>query len=251
VPEGEVLFEMESIGYEFFIILKGKVGIMVKLPMSVSESNAVLDSPDVPFIEKTRTRTKSNFHGVPKSPININSTVLRKTSGYQVLHRSTLLKEIKELADGGSFGEAALTKGKSALRNATILCKEDCYLAVLDKENYERIIGEHQQKALNEKRAFMKKVSIFKFMQEQDLGTLLYFFDLKSLVYRSKIFAQGDDVQHVVVIKSGRVRVGDSSLTPAGSQREFAVSERRVEIGLDRRPDQAGRRPTAASCRRP
>lgn len=207
VPEGEILFEMESIGYEFFIILRGKVSIMVKIPMSEVEETRILSETDVQFKEKLKPRTKSNFEGVPKSPLNLHSTVLRKESGYQVLHRSIILKDIRQLSEGGSFGDAALIKGKSALRNATILCQEDCYFAVLDKENYERIIGEHQQRQINEKLGFLKKSNIFKFMKDQDLGTLIYFFENKFLPFRTVLFNQGDEVDHLYIIKSGSVRV--------------------------------------------
>jgi CRP-like cAMP-binding protein len=207
VPEGEILFEMESIGYEFFIILRGKVSIMVKMSISSTDSTKVTTEPDIPLKEKVKERTKSNFEGVPKSPLNLHSSVLRKDSGYHVLHRSVLLKDIKNISEGGSFGEAALIKGKSALRNATILCLEDCYFAVLDKQNYERIIGEHQQRDINEKLGFLKKSNIFKYMKDQDLGTLVYFFEVRRLPYRATLFKQGEELDHLFVIKSGSIRV--------------------------------------------
>jgi CRP-like cAMP-binding protein len=198
---------MESIGYEFFIILKGKVSIMVKIPISEAESSKVLSESDIEMKPKPKLRSKSNFEGVPKSPINLHSSILRKDSGYQVLHRSVLLKDIRQLTEGGSFGDAALIKGKSALRNATILCQEDCYFAVLDKENYERIIGEHQQRQINEKLGFLKRSNIFKFMKDQDLGTLIYFFEIRNLPFRSILFKQSEEVEYLYIIKSGSVRV--------------------------------------------
>ena len=208
MPEGEVLFEMESIGYEFFIILQGIVGIFVKIPMSENDVKAVTLSENTPFPENPKSRSKSSFEGVPKSPPNVNSTVLRKTSGYHIMHRTVLLKGIKDLSDGGSFGEAALIKGKPATRNATAVCKTDCYFAVLDKENYERIIGEHQQRQLNEKISFLKRVPILRCMNTQDLATLNYFFEMKVLRYREVVFNQGDELESVFVIKSGSIRVG-------------------------------------------
>lgn len=220
MPEGEILFEMESIGYEFFIILQGIVSICIKIPISDNDVKAVTQAEDAPLKEKLKPRSKSSFEGVPKSPLNVNSTVLHKKSGYHVMHRTVLLKGIKDLSDGGSFGEAALIKGKSAMRNATILCKSDCYFAVLDKENYERIIGEHQQRQLNEKINFLKRVMILRCMNTQDLSTLNYFFELKILKYREVIFRQGDKLDCIYVIKSGTVRVGCSHLSQALQKRK-------------------------------
>lgn len=200
---------MESFGYEFFIILRGRVSIMAKIPISKEETDLVLAEADKPFEQKLKPRSKSKFEGVPKSPLNLFSSVIRKESGYHVLHRSVLLKDIRQISEGGSFGEAALIKGKSALRNATIFCQENCYFAVLDKQNYERIIGEHQQRQRKEKLAFLKKVNIFRFMKVQDLSTLIYFFEIQTLPIRYVLFKEGEEVDTLYIIKSGTVRVGD------------------------------------------
>ena len=42
--------------------------------------------------------------------------------------------EVKILKDGDSFGELALISKKT--RSASILCKEDCYFAVLEKKHF-------------------------------------------------------------------------------------------------------------------
>jgi len=210
VPEGEVLFELDSIGYEFFIILTGRVGIHLRLQLADYEEQKklILESQDVPFKEDRKPRNKSDFEGVPNSPPVKYSTVMRKGDGYHVLHRTVLLKEVNKLGEGFCFGEAALIKDKSALRNATILCLEDSYFAVLDKANYERIIGEHQQKALMEKVLFFKKAPLFSFMAETIIKTILPFFELNKYPFRHCLFKQRDEVTHLYFIKSGNVRVG-------------------------------------------
>ena len=65
VPEGEVLFEYESLGYEFFIILSGKVSIHINLKgVDYSDKKKeMIASPDIPFKPKTTGRWKSNFKG--------------------------------------------------------------------------------------------------------------------------------------------------------------------------------------------
>jgi CRP-like cAMP-binding protein len=229
VPEGEVLFEVDSIGYEFFIILKGKVSIFIKLQLPDYEAKrkAVIESPDVPFRPKPQERTKSNFEGVPKSPPNPNSTVLRKPDAYYVLHRTLLLKEVNRLGEGFSFGEAALLGGKSALRNATIFCAEDCYFAAMDKGNYDRIIGEHQTKEMNDKIAFIKKIAIFSPFDEMTLKTTVYFFEIKTFSYRQVIFKQGVPVNHIYLIRKGRIKVEYVGLRARGVQKHPEVQNRK------------------------
>ena len=65
VPEGEVLFEYESLGYEFFIILSGKVSIHINLKGVdyTDKKKEMVASPDIPLKTKTADRWKSNFKG--------------------------------------------------------------------------------------------------------------------------------------------------------------------------------------------
>ena len=57
---------------------------------------------------------------------------------------NALFKEIFVYRDGGSFGDLALTEGKT--RAATIKTKKRCHLAVLDKNSYQRILSNLMKK---------------------------------------------------------------------------------------------------------
>lgn len=81
---------MGDYGSLFYIILKGSVGINIKLPNLEDE-----DKFD--------------------------------------------LKEVNILKSGASFGELALLN--DVKRTATIIAKEDCVFAVIDKQNYKSILG--------------------------------------------------------------------------------------------------------------
>ncbi len=134
-----MLFEFGSIGYEFFIILSGAVSIYITLKGETYEEDkaTMLESPDVPFPRKLNgDRWKSKFKGVPKSPANIYSTVLRKATGYQVLHKDFWLKNVNTIPAGASFGEVAIMGKQLCTRNATIFCTKECLFAVLDKDNF-------------------------------------------------------------------------------------------------------------------
>jgi CRP-like cAMP-binding protein len=62
--------------------------------------------------------------------------------------------EVAICSEGSSFGELALLKNKP--RTATIRCKTDTHCAVIDKESYQKIIKQIQEKQLNEKIEFLK-----------------------------------------------------------------------------------------------
>jgi len=209
VPEGQVLFEAQTIGYEFFIILKGQVGIGISLkgPDYEEKKKAVLEGPKMPKLPEKVPRFKSKFDGVPKSPANPSSRVIRTPDGYVVFLGDTMLKDINTLGDGASFGEVAIMGNDVCTRNATIFCKKDCYFAVLDKQNFQRIIGEHTQRDINMKVNFLKSSPVFSCLADKALNTLIYFLTYRRFHYREIILRQGDLLKEVVVIKSGSVKL--------------------------------------------
>lgn len=209
VPEGEVLFEANTIGYEFFIILKGSVGIGIGLkgPDYEEKRRAVLESSRLAKPQSKYPRFKSKFEGVPRSPVNPLSSVIRTPEGYVVFLGETMLKDINTLNDGASFGEVAIMGNDVCTRNATIFCKKDCYFAVLDKVNFQRIIGEHTQRDINMKVSFLKQSPIFSCLADKDLNTLIYFLVFRRFKHREFLVKQGEPLKEIFVIKTGRVKV--------------------------------------------
>lgn len=204
-----MLFELGSVGYEFFIILKGSVSIQISLGIKGNEENIKNFNllKDVDFPVKTKPRSKSQFQGVPKSPPNVHSLVLRKTTGYHVMHRDILMKGVNVLREGFSFGEAAIQGKQHVVRNATILCVQDCYFAVLDKTNFQRIIGEHTERETTAKINFLKRVNVFASFHDHEIKTMIYDLQPRKYMYRDRIFSKGDILKKLYIIKSGTVKV--------------------------------------------
>lgn len=55
--------------------------------------------------------------------------------------RSHLFHELKVLDSGNSFGQLALLEKKP--RAATIICKEDCHFAVVEKEYFDEVLSKN------------------------------------------------------------------------------------------------------------
>ena len=64
-----------------------------------------------------------------------NATVNDK--GQPIIEK--VMTEVRILESGAAFGELALMDSKP--RAATIVCKEECYFAVLDKKPFKEILG--------------------------------------------------------------------------------------------------------------
>ena len=75
--------------------------------------------------------------------------------------------EIKELRSGDSFGELALISNKS--QASTIVCKEDCHFAYLEKAGFEAVLMELEKKKLNEGLSFLSKISTFSNLRPKSL----------------------------------------------------------------------------------
>ena len=68
--------------------------------------------------------------------------------------------EVAILKTGASFGELALINDEP--RKASIQCLSKCHFAVLDKDDYKRLINKMVTKQLNQKAAFFCTIPYFK-----------------------------------------------------------------------------------------
>ncbi len=104
--------KLGSIGFEFFIILHGSVGVYIWLELNEK------------LLEE---RKKNEFY----------------TNYIDVLYppNDRHLTEVRILSAGDSFGELALLGGKSTPRSATIISKEFCHFCVLDRLNFTSILS--------------------------------------------------------------------------------------------------------------
>ena len=202
------MFEFSSFGTEFFFIMEGQVKIAVDI-IKDADQEATLkelkEREDVPFSEKPVSRFKSSFPGVPKSPPVVVSNILRKVTGYHVIHRGRVLQNVNTLTEGKSFGDVALTK--SGIRNATILAGANCYFGVLDKENYIRIIGEYLAQLMKRKHKFISRLPLFSNFSEKDIETISPEFQEETFHYRDVVLKVGQKITKLYSIISGRVKI--------------------------------------------
>lgn len=97
--------------------MKGSVGVNVRFQLQTPQFEEKKDS---------------------NQPISAG-TLTAKLRTLPTFYEDSTLKEIKILYAGIAFGELALIENKP--RAATIICKEDCGFAVLDKKNFDLILS--------------------------------------------------------------------------------------------------------------
>ena len=124
--------------------------------------------------------------------------------------------EVKILKEGASFGEMALITKKT--RSASILCKEDCYFAVLDRKYFFEILCnkiflglnlffwltvDFEEKKLQSAIDFLRLYRIFNNWTPTQLSSVSLATSEKKYMRNHMVFQQGDITNELYLIKSG------------------------------------------------
>jgi CRP-like cAMP-binding protein len=148
------VFEAGSVGWEFFIIMSGECKFYQKPRDEVQENtdeaqakeSALVDShqelasksqTQIPFLALPQIFTKSLVRGFSTMIKIMRTRVEKRGKKYYLYEGKTMMIEVNQMRDGGSFGEyALLSSNPEEQRSATVLCTADTDLLVLDRKSY-------------------------------------------------------------------------------------------------------------------
>lgn len=126
-------------------------------------------------------------------------------------------KLLQILRAGDCFGELALIS--SGKRAASVLCREDCHFAVLQREDYKAILGAIQGKTMQEKTEAVRKYPVFTQFTEEGITQLTYLFKTRTLKVGQDLYLTGQTANEVFLVKSGALRLYKSIQTGSKGQR--------------------------------
>ena len=109
--------------------------------------------------------------------------------------------EFITIDDGKSFGEMALINNKP--RGATILCKEDCHFAVMDREDFRGTLMKLEEKTQDTYIQFLRKLPLFHSWGYTALYKLLFAVEKLSVRRGEVMYEQGDVAESFYLIYSG------------------------------------------------
>ena len=111
------------------------------------------------------------------------------------------LKKVSELSSGTAFGELALIKDQP--RAATIKAITACHFAVLNKEDYLKVIGKAEHHKLEQTIFFLRKIPLFSNLPRKKLERLTYFLIKKNYHRKQIVFKAHDLARYVFIVNSG------------------------------------------------
>ena len=121
------------------------------------------------------------------------------------IHSSCQSSPVSQYVQGDSFGELALLHNKP--RAASIKCATDVHLAVLEKEDYVRILAKAHETALNKKAEFLHELPMFASWTMGSMQKLIYYFKDRVLQRKQVLYKRGDTVETVYFIREGEVQI--------------------------------------------
>ena len=158
---------------------------------------------------------------------------------------STTLSLATSLSIGSAFGELALLNNQP--RAATIRAHTDLTLAVLQKDDYDRILKSAQDMQMREKVKFLRTFPLFRDWTQVALSKLTYFFLEMTYKRGDLVFCEGQNVADVFFLKVGEFQLSkmmtstrevspEKGLRPKGKRpkpRPVMVKTGRVMLGLE------------------
>merc|ERR1712096_97175 len=112
--------------------------------------------------------------------------------------------EMAVLEAGYSFGELALVNHEP--RSATIKCLENCYFAVLSRNDFEVILGKSEKNKLNEIVKFFQSQYFLNHCAKPFISKVINHFKLVHFKQKQVILSEGEEAKYFYLIQNGNFK---------------------------------------------
>mmetsp|Transcript_31922 Transcript_31922/g.54991 ORF Transcript_31922/g.54991 Transcript_31922/m.54991 type:complete len:509 (+) Transcript_31922:1417-2943(+) len=234
---GEYIFHFGDRGENFCIILEGRIEIFVPpkntKPDNAAEQPSQNDQNEQPTHRDSMISTLSRASMISRRSSDLSSIFLRRLQRSRIFKPSeipfnpqneTNFIKVAELGVGGSFGELALLKGGN-VRNASVKCIEATTLLTLSRSDFNKILGNLEEKRLNEKVSFLSHVQCLKNLSKGALYKLSYYFTMKHFKRGDEVYKEGEESSKVYVVVTGEFQFSKKS-----QQKQRSMSVQRLPL---------------------
>ncbi|KAL4459906.1 hypothetical protein ABPG74_003432 [Tetrahymena malaccensis] len=221
--ERNVVFNIGTIGYKFYIILEGEVGVYIK--------NKKSNAPTIDFEKLMQLKPRNKLQKVARIlksqnyKLETENSVMKEANTIGAIFEKALKNQIQKyrqqslqlsrfntiegdfvqvstLKAGSSFGELALINDRPRL--ATIVCSQNCKFAVIDKENFQRILKEQEEIKLIKALNLYSSIPLFENFSTYLLKQVHWSSFKVKYKMNEKVFAQGEESDSMYIVNSGQ-----------------------------------------------
>ena len=132
------------------------------------------------------------------------------------------------LRQGDCFGEIALISNKPRL--ASLVCRENCHFAVLERDDYKQILWKVQNKQLYDKVELLMRHPAFAVWKKDAVQRLSYFFKTRSVRQTQTLYIAGQPVNEVFLIKDGLFRLTKTVISPSLGKPKKKQARKQVHV---------------------
>ena len=191
VPQGYDVISYGDQGDKFYITLSGTLGVYYPANKISNDHmrSLGLDERMLSLLRMKLKRQEGEEFELPPNRIlnrrrqgHIHRAEQKNNNSMETLVKQVeaLKKKYKQVAilpEECSFGELALISDQP--RASTIRAETDAYFAVLEKDDFNKILGAMSKKVLTQKVDFLKGLPIFRTWSKESLEKISYFFKQK------------------------------------------------------------------------
>ncbi|CAD8146973.1 unnamed protein product [Paramecium octaurelia] len=189
VPARRTLFRLGDIGKNFYIILSGAVWVLVG-KSGLQNGGFTKEEKKADYDEGT---FQDEFEFADLEDENM------------LLSKYPNMMKVGQIAQGGSFGEIALTN--FIPRQATIVCKEESQFITLSREAFNKFLSEYYSRIQQKNFDFLKSISIFNDWNDAELNQMQYHLQPIEFCYNTQIYKEGEIVKGVYFVLDGQVEI--------------------------------------------
>ncbi|KAL4506577.1 hypothetical protein ABPG72_000148 [Tetrahymena utriculariae] len=221
--ERSVVFNIGTIGYKFYIILEGEVGVYIKNKKSnapafdfeklmqlkprnkLQKVARILKSQNYKLETENSVMKEANTIGAIFEKALKNQIQMYRQQSQQISRFNTIegdFVQVSTLKAGSSFGELALINDRPRL--ATIVCSQNCKFAVIDKDNFQRILKEQEEIKLIKALNLYSSIPLFENFSTYLLKQVHWSSFKVKYKMNEKVFAQGEDSDSMYIVNSGQ-----------------------------------------------
>jgi hypothetical protein len=111
--------------------------------------------------------------------------------------------KVKEI-DSGGFGEQALLNAQNKRRVASILCKEDTYLAILPEEIFKSVMEEQEKNKLDKMIKFLHTFDYFKYLKSKVLkSNVIQNLEPYNIKAKQVLYEEGSTKDYIYIMQEG------------------------------------------------